>query len=205
MAEDEVVIIPEGVGLLLEDAPAGDGGGLRPRMHPLKRKILEVIPHLGGIRLDEVLAEHLGFHFAVRAFQVAKGNDRHWGARSAEGGLELRRQLVQIRFERVGGDVVDAALDYVLAILGDIQHHVLELLALREADAHLLEVRQHGRLGVAHGHLELRLDHVQVAHVGFQRRLVEGGLLRSIGGAENESSKKAERKGSKHNALHCNR
>ena len=59
LGEDQIVIIPEGVGILLEDAAAGHGGGLGPGVEAFERKILEVEAHLLGIVLDQILAQHL--------------------------------------------------------------------------------------------------------------------------------------------------
>src|ERR1035438_44622 len=67
-----------------------------------------------------------------------------------------------------------------------------------------LEAGHGARFGVANGHRQLRLQHIEVAHIGFHRGFVEGGLLRGIGGAEQKGTQQAEGDGSKHSAFYCN-
>src|ERR1019366_1290862 len=63
----------------------------------------------------------------------------------------------------------------------------------------------HGaRFGFANGHRQLRLQHIEVAHVGFHGWLVKGGLLRGIGSAEQKGTQEAEGDGSKHCDFYCN-
>ena len=188
MGEDVVVVFPEGVGVLLEDAAAGHGGGLGPRVQAFERIVLEVEAHLGGVVLDQVLAQHLGLALAVGALQVAEDDDGDGRAGGSEGGLELRLELVELGLEGVGGDVVEVALDDLLAVVGDVERDVLGLRALRDADADFFEAGQGARFGVADGHRELRLQQVEVTDIGFQRGFVEGGLLRGIGGAEQKGA-----------------
>src|ERR1035438_6826295 len=99
-----------------------------------------------------------------------------------------RLELVELGLEGVGGDVVEAALHDLLAVVGNVERDFLELGALRDAHANFLEARKGTRFGVANGHRQLRLQHIEVAHIGFQGRFVEGGLLRRVGGAEQKGA-----------------
>ena len=173
---------------MLEDAAAGHGGGLGPRVQAFERIVLEVEAHLGGIVLDQVLAEHLGFDLAVRALQIAEDHDDDRRAGGAEGGLKLRLQLVQLGLEGIGGDVVEVALNDFLAVVGDVEREFLGLGALRDAHADFLETGKGGRFGVADGHRQRRLQQIEMADIGFQGWFVEGGLLRGIGGAEQKGT-----------------
>src|ERR1019366_407042 len=84
---DPVVIFPEAVGLLLEDAAAGHGGRFGPGVEAFDGKVLEVEAHLGGVVLDQVLADHLGFALAERALHVAEQHDGDRGAGGSQRGL----------------------------------------------------------------------------------------------------------------------
>jgi hypothetical protein len=120
--------------------------------------------------------------------QVAEEHDGDGGAGGSDGGLKLRLELIELGLEGVGGDVVEAALHDLLAVARDVERDLLELEALRHAHADFLEAGKRARFGVANGHRQLRLQQIEVAHIGFQRRFVKGGLLRGIGGAEQEST-----------------
>src|ERR1035441_6699383 len=124
-------------------------------------------------------------------------------ARGSQRGLKLRLELVDLGLEGVGGDVVEIALHDLLAVVGNVERDFLELRALRNAHADFLEARKGTRFGVANGHRQLRLQHIEVAYIGFQRGFVEGGLL-GIGGAEQKRAQQGERNGSQHSVLHCN-
>ena len=165
---------------------------------PSSGKVLEVEAHLGGIVLDQVLAQHLGFALAVGALQIAEDHDGDRRAGGSEGGLELRLELIEVGLEGVGGDVVEVALNDLLAVVGDVERDLLGLRALRDAHADFLEAGKSARFGIADGHRQLRLQQIEVADIGFQGRFVEGGLLRSVGGAKQEGTQEAERNGSKH-------
>ena len=124
----------------------------------------------------------------MRALQVAEDHDGDRRAGGSEGGLELRLQLVELGLEGVGGDVVEVALNDLLAVVGDVERDLLGLGALRDAHADFLEAGKGARFGVADGHRQLRLQQIEVAHIGFQGWFVEGGLLRGIGGAEQKGT-----------------
>ena len=204
MGEDPVVILPESIGFLLEDAAPGHGGGLGPRVQAFERVVLEIEAYLGGIVLDQVLAQHLGFALAVGALQIAEDHDGNRRARGSEGGLKLRLEFIELGLEWVGCDVVEIALNDLLAVGGYVERELLGLRALRDSYADFLEARKSARFGVANGHRQLRLQQEEVADIGFQRRFVEGGLLRSVGGAEQKGNQEEERNGSKHTVFHCN-
>src|ERR1017187_3986647 len=188
MGVDPVVIFPEAVGLLLEDAAAGHGGRFGPGVEAFDGKVLEVEAHLGGVVLDQVLADHLGFALAERALHVAEQHDGDRGAGGSQSGLKLRLELVEFGLEGVGGDVVEIALHDLPAVVGNVERDFLELRALRDAHADFLEARKGARFGIANRHRQLRLQQIKVAHIGFQGGFVEGGLLRSVGGAEQKGA-----------------
>ena len=121
MGEDPVVILPESVGILLEDAAPGHGGGLGPGVQAFERVVLKIEAHLGGVVLDQVLAQHLGFALAVWALQIAEDHDGDRRAGGSEGGLELRLEFVELGLEWVGCDVVEIALNDLLAVVRDVE------------------------------------------------------------------------------------
>ena len=205
MGVGPVKILPESIRILLEDAAAGHGGGLGPRVQAFQRIVLKVEAHLGGVILDQVLADHLGFALAERTLHVAEEDDGYRCAGGSQGGLELGLELIQLGLEGVVGDVVEGALHDLLAVVRDVERDLLGLRALRDTHADFLEAGKRARFGVAYGHRQLRLQHIEVAHIGFHRGFVKGGLLRRIGGGEQKGTQQAERDGSKHSVLHCNR
>ena len=141
MGEDPVVIFPEGIGFLLEDAAPGHGGGLGPRVQAFEREILKIETNLSGVVLHQVLTQHLGFALAMRALQIAEDHDGDRRPGGSERGLKLRLQLIELRLEGVGGDVVEVALDDFLAVVGDVERKLLGLGALCDAHADFLEAR----------------------------------------------------------------
>ena len=97
-------------------------------------------------------------------------------------GGELRLDLVQLGLEGVVVHVVDRALHDLRAVLGDQELKVLRLVAGRGVHHHVQKARQAvGGLGIEHLHGDMRIHHEQMAHIGFQRGLIERRLLGASG------------------------
>ena len=145
-------------------------------MNLSKRQIFEIEPDFLRIGGQQIRPQRFGFLLTVRALEIAEDYDDDRRTGSAEAGLQIGVQLVELRLERILGYFEDIAAQDFLAVLGNVERLVGGGIAGRRVHGDFFESWQRTRLRIINLDLDLRAPHVQMAYVSFQRGLIESGL-----------------------------
>jgi len=177
---DEIVELPEGGGILLVGAAAGERGGARPGMDLIDGEILEDELDLRIVRQKAV--EGVVEVAADGAFEVGELDDGDGGFGIAEdrgfGQIELGGVLGQW----ILGEVGDFAAEKVAAVFGDVHLDLVGALVGFDVDVGFEEAGVPYFGGRGDGDLNVGAEGKGAAEIGFdiflQRRLCGDGLLR---------------------------
>src|SRR5579871_4834557 len=108
-------------------------------MNLLEREILEIDANVFGIRLRNLLAQRLGFFFAVRALEIAEHHQHHGSSRSSKTRRQAGLQLVEIFLEWILRQIVNVSSNDFLTVPGNIKRFVLRAWSVDKVNIHLFE------------------------------------------------------------------
>ena len=185
---DKVVHLPEGFGILLVGATAGNGGGASPGVQGFERKILEDdfdLRIVGKQSPESIVKAAADGTFKVRVFDDGDGG---FGIAKDGGIREL--EFGDVFSEGIASEVVKLAAKEIAAILGEVHLHGVGTFGRLHLDGNLGQARIAEFLGSADGDLDVRAKCEVIAQKGLDallglcRRCRRGLLGRGEGGSQ---------------------